>query len=130
MDYFDRSDHYETIKEIDPVGRTHRYLARERTLGTPVVTHRVDIEGLNAKVDGILADLSQEAQVRDVHIPPIFDAWVSGTDLWYVRREFDGVPLVSADARSRLTLWGRDYLDELAYQTLAALGALHDFIVA
>lgn len=128
--FFDRSDHYDLGEPLEKVGRTQRHAGRERSTGARVVLHRVDLAGLNADHDAIFSDLAQEAQVRDPHVPPLIDAWSSSEELWYVRREFEGEPLTAAAARKRLRAFGRDYLDELTYQTLRGLAALHDHIVS
>ncbi|MDK2970937.1 MAG: hypothetical protein PWP23_692 [Candidatus Sumerlaeota bacterium] len=126
MEFTDRSHLYEVLQPVEKIGRTEISEARERSTGTRVMYHRIALEDSNFDTEAVAVDLQQEALLINPRVALLIDAWRAEDALCYVRLEYSGVPLESPSGRGALQATGRDVFEEAAFQTLAALAALHD----
>lgn len=129
MDAPDRSSRYEVLDEQPAVGATAVFSAREKSSGAPVVLYRIPIpEGFDPDI--IWNDLKREGNWADPRLPRLIDAYRTEAGIEYVRLEHVGIPLADPTAPGLLTLHGRPWEEELAWQTLAALAGMHDFAMS
>lgn len=126
MEFIDRSHYYEVGNRIAMVGRTELLEAHVRATGTRVVLHRIALDDPGYDSDTIRIELQQEALLVNPRVPLLIDAWRSEREIVYVRLEYSAWPIDSPEGRAALHAAGGDVFEEAAFQSLAALAALHD----
>lgn len=127
MNLGERSEFYEVGELLETIGRTRIHAARDKSTGTAVVYHKISLEGAEADEEAILIDLRQEALLLDARVPLLVDAWIVPDHIGYVRLEYPGNPLDSMEGRSLLhQIHGTRVIEETAFESLAALAALHE----
>lgn len=122
----DRNELYEVRQQLETRSEIRRFEARVKSTGARVVFHEVLVDREVVSIEDLFLRVGQYAQLRDVRVPRIIDAWQTGNRIHYVTLEQFGDPLGTPEARIHFETTGRSMPLEVAYQSLSALAALHD----
>ncbi len=116
---------YEGLSEPQRFGYVERKKGVLKEVGTQVYLHEVLISPEVLSAEDLFTTISSFTQVRDPRVPAIIDAWQNKESINYVTLELEGFPLDSSEARSILKSIHSNYFEEMAFQTLATIAALH-----
>lgn len=120
-----RNELYEAQGDIQKSGAVDRWKAVLRDVGTSVYVHEIHVSPDQLSAEDLFQTLGSFTQVRDPRVPAIVDAWQNPDSISLVTLELEGYPLDSKESRAILKSVYSNYYEEMAFQTLATLAALH-----
>ncbi len=127
----DHHDHYTVTQALPVLVGVERSACTEITLGVSLVLHRLAVSEAHTRQQEIERQLRLWGAVRHPRLPLLVDAWFHGESIEWVTTDSGGDPLGSPESVAPLGR-GPSFTssvttdDEIAWQTLDALAALHE----
>jgi len=127
----DHHDHYTLGDRLEPLAGVERSICSEITLGNPFVFHSLVAGDTGARRPEIERQLRLWGAVRHPRLPLLVDAWFHEDRVEWVTTEEGGDPLGSPESMGAIGR-GPSFTtaphpeEEIAWQTLEALAALHE----